>query len=71
MEFSKMQRFIRPLIIVALASSLAACASKPEPQPEPATTTQYDLKPPPKKPLLRPKQKRRPRERRFLVDAGN
>ena len=46
-----MQRFIRPLIIIALASSLAACANKPEPQPEPATTTQYDLKPPPKKPL--------------------
>ncbi len=45
-----MQRFIRPLLIVALAASLGACASKPEPQPEPATT-QYDLTAPPKKPF--------------------
>jgi len=43
-----MQRFIRPLIVVALAASLGACASKPEPQPAPS---QYDLKAPPKKPL--------------------
>ena len=49
MEISKMQRFIRPLVIVALAASLGACASKPEPQPEPST--QYDLTAPPKKPF--------------------
>ncbi len=45
-----MQRFIRPLMVVAIAASLGACASKPEPQPEPITP-QYELKPPPKKPL--------------------
>jgi len=45
-----MQRFIRPLIVVAIAASLGACASKPEPQPEPITP-QYELKPPPKEPL--------------------
>ena len=50
MEISKMQRFIRPLVVLALAASLSACASKPEPQPEPAAT-QYDLTAPPKKPL--------------------
>jgi len=48
MEFSEMQRFIRPLIVVTLAASLGACATKPEPQPDPAA---YDLKAPPKKPL--------------------
>jgi type IV pilus biogenesis protein CpaD/CtpE len=49
MEFSHMNRFIRPLIIVAIAASLGACASKPEAKPE--ATSQIDLKAPPKKPL--------------------
>lgn len=48
MEISKMLRFIRPLVIVAMAASLGACATKPEPQPAP---TQYDLTAPPKKPF--------------------
>jgi hypothetical protein len=40
-----MSRFLRPLILVAFAASLAGCASQPAP------TAQAELTPPPKKQL--------------------